>query len=90
METTGRLAVRTARENIFLLCSNAAGNLQSPLQPSAPEWVPLPVSSVIRLNPAIRDRVKAAIARVAEDVIVLPCRRVALQGRQWRVDVQTL
>jgi len=28
--------------------------------------------------------------RVAEDVIVLPCRRVALQGGEWRVDVMPL
>ncbi len=48
------------------------------------------VPSVIRLNPAIRDRVKSGHREMAEDVIVLPCRRVALQGGQWRVDVQTL
>jgi hypothetical protein len=37
-------------------------------------------ASVIRLNPAIDDRVKTGHRGVAEDVIVLPCRHVALQG----------
>ena len=46
--------------------------------------------SVITLNPAIHDRVKTGQRGLAEDVIVLPCRRVALQGVEWRVDVQEL
>src|SRR5258708_27329904 len=49
-----------------------------------------PYTSVIRLNPAIRDRVKSGHRERAEDVIVLPCRRVALQGGEWRVDAQIL
>jgi hypothetical protein len=48
----------------------------------------LPKSSVIGLNPAIHDQVKTGQRGLAEDVIVLPCRRVVLQGDEWRVDVQ--
>jgi hypothetical protein len=44
--------------------------------------------SVIGLNPAIRDRVKSGHSEAAEDVIVLPCRRAALQGGERRGDVQ--
>jgi hypothetical protein len=45
---------------------------------------------MIGLNPAIHDQVKTGQRGLAEDVIVLPCRRVALQGDEWRVDVQEL
>jgi integrase len=37
-------------------------------------------ASVITLNPAIRDRVKSGHSEWAEDVIVLPCSGVDLQG----------
>jgi hypothetical protein len=48
------------------------------------------VPSVIGLNPAIHDQVKTGQRGLAEDVIVLPCRRVTLQGDERRVDVQEL